>query len=66
MNEEYAIREYYIYKLFQIISPYGFNVRLCRIVYEDIDGKFKPNPHYGFIIDYDLMSMSKHQPFRLF
>ena len=31
INEEYILREYYVYKLQQLITPYSFNVRLCRI-----------------------------------
>ena len=33
--EEYVKREYLVYKLYQHISPYSFNVRLCRITYID-------------------------------
>ena len=50
-SEEFIIREYYAYKLYQIISPYSFNVRLCKITYKDTEGKFKSNPHYSFLIE---------------
>ena len=57
-NEEYILREYYIYKLYQIVTPYSFKVRLCQISYEDTRGKFKPDPHYGFIIE-DIDKLAK-------
>ena len=51
INEEFIIREYYTYKLYQIISPYSFNVRLCKVTYKDTEGKFKSDVHYGFLIE---------------
>ena len=51
INEEYILREYYVYKLQQLITPYCFKVRLCKISYEDSEGKYDPEPHYGFLIE---------------
>lgn len=50
-GEEYILREYYTYKLYEIITPYSFNVRLCRITYVDTEGKFKGDSHFGFLIE---------------
>lgn len=58
INEEYILREYYVYKLHNLVTPYSFKVRLCRIVYEDIAGKFEPEPHYGFLIE-DIDDVAK-------
>ena len=49
--EEYVQREYLIYKMYQHISPYSFNVRLCRITYLDQDKPKQNNVHYGFLIE---------------
>jgi len=49
--EEYVKREYLIYKLYQHISPYSFNVRLCRITYQDENKLNQKNIHYGFLIE---------------
>lgn len=51
INEQYILREYYVYKLQQLITPYCFKVRLCKISYEDLEGKYDPTPHYGFLIE---------------
>lgn len=51
INEEYILREYYVYKLQQLVTPYCFKVRLCKISYEDLEGKYDPTPHYGFLIE---------------
>lgn len=49
--EEYVKREYLIYKIYQLVSPYSFNVRLCRITYIDSNKPKKGNIHYGFLIE---------------
>ncbi|RLD24466.1 MAG: hypothetical protein DRI71_02485 [Bacteroidetes bacterium] len=51
INEEYILREYYVYKLHQLVTPFSFNVRLCKITYEDTSGDFEPIPHYGILIE---------------
>jgi hypothetical protein len=51
VNEQYILREYYVYKLQELITPYCFKVRLCKISYEDLAGKYDPTPRYGFLIE---------------
>ena len=58
INEEYILREYYVYKLHQLVTPYSFKVRLCKISYIDSEGKYDPTPHYGFLIE-DIDDMAK-------
>ncbi|MEN8249285.1 MAG: hypothetical protein ABFS32_10170 [Bacteroidota bacterium] len=65
LYEEYTLREYYVYKLLQLITPYSFKVRLCRVIYDDTNGKFKPTPHYGFIIE-DLSHLTKRHDIAVF
>lgn len=50
--EIFVLKEYLVYKLYQLVTPYSFNVRLCRIIYTDVDrpGK-KPYEHYAFLIE---------------
>lgn len=49
--EELIQREYLVYKMYQIISPYSFNVRLCRIKYIDEKKPKQEKIHYGFLIE---------------
>ena len=51
INEEYILREYYVYKILQLVTPYSFKVRLCRVVYNDTKGEYDEAPHYGFLIE---------------
>ena len=65
INEEYILREYYVYKLHQLVTPYSFNVRLCKITYDDEEGKFDPTPHYGFLIE-DIDDLAKRNGMKEF
>jgi hypothetical protein len=47
----YVYREYYVYRLYQAISPFNLNVRLARINYEDNSGKMKPFTRDAFILE---------------
>jgi len=49
--EEYLQKEYIVYKLYQKVSPYSFNVRLCLITYIDANKPTQQSSHYGFLIE---------------
>jgi len=51
INEQYILREYYVYKLYQLVSPFSFKVRLCKISYIDTAGKYEPEEHFAFFIE---------------
>ena len=46
-----------VYKLYNILTPYSFKVRLAEITYIDINNKGKEVKRYGFLIeDDDIMA----------
>ena len=49
--EEYLQKEYIVYKMYQKVSPYSFNVRLCHITYIDANKPTQQSSHYGFLIE---------------
>lgn len=49
--EQLILKEYLAYKLYQKISPYSFNVRLCEITYIDTSNDDEVSIHYGFFIE---------------
>lgn len=49
--QEYVQKEYVIYKMYEVISPYSFKVRLCRITYIDKNNPNKKNTYDGFLIE---------------
>lgn len=49
--ENYLLREYLIYKLFNVITDTSFRVRLLKINYIDTFKPRKPLTQYGFLIE---------------
>lgn len=50
-NENYVLREYLIYKLFNVFTDTSFRVRLLTINYIDTEKKRKTVRQYGFFIE---------------
>jgi hypothetical protein len=50
-NGKYVLKEYLIYKLFNVMSDTSFRVRLLRVNYIDTKGKRKTFRQYGFLIE---------------
>jgi hypothetical protein len=50
-KEDYVLREYLIYKLFNVLTDTSFRVRLLVVNYIDDQGKKKPVRQYGFFIE---------------
>ena len=51
INENYVLREYLIYKLFNVLTDTSFRVRLLRINYFDTQKRKKPITQFGFFIE---------------
>jgi hypothetical protein len=51
LNDEYVLREYLVYKLFNVLSDTSFRVRLLRVQYIDTEKKRKTIVQYGFFIE---------------
>jgi len=51
INEDYVLREYLAYKLFNVLTDTSFRVRLLKITYLDTQKKRKPINQYGFFIE---------------
>lgn len=56
-KDRYILREYMVYKTYNLISDWSLRVRLCKITYIDKYKKFEPETHYAFFIE-DLESFS--------
>jgi len=55
--QQYVLQEYLIYKMYNLLTPYSFRVRLLDITYVDSAGKYEPMNKHAFIIeDEDLMA----------
>ena len=61
-KNDYIVKEYMAYKLFEIISPYHFNTRLVAISYEEINGKkIKIHNIKGILIEDDKKIAKRHE-----
>jgi len=49
--QTYIFREYLAYRLFNIMTPASFRVRLVEITYEDVDGDYDTRTKYAFLIE---------------
>ena len=56
----YVLREYLVYKIWNILSPYGFNVRLVRLTFVDTGRKDKTTSNWGFIIEPEEMMAERN------
>ena len=50
--ENYLLREYLIYKLYNVLTDYSFRVRLMQVRYVDSEDHRKPLVKYGFLIEH--------------
>lgn len=51
VDEKHAIREYLVYKMYNIITEYSFRVRLIKLIYVDTHKKETSDPQYAFLIE---------------
>jgi len=54
-NNENVLREYLIYKMYNVVSPYSFRVRLTKVKYIDTGRKNKEYISWGFFIEPEEM-----------
>lgn len=57
-SEELVLKEYLVYKLYNILSPMSFRVRLLHVTYNDTQKKAKSYTQYAFLIE-DIQDLAK-------
>ena len=50
-GDDYVIREWLVYKIYNLITPRSFRARLVKITLDDPKNKKQPAPFYGFLIE---------------
>ena len=58
--EQYTLKEYLGYRVFNLLSDLSFRVRLARITYVDSDGKLDTLTRFGFLIEDDDLLAARH------
>jgi hypothetical protein len=56
-NEEFLLKEYLVYKIYNILSIMSFRVRLLHVSYRDSKQKVKSYSQYAFLIE-DMKDMA--------
>jgi hypothetical protein len=50
-DEQLIIKEFLSYKIYNMLTPKSFRVRLAKVNYEDTRGKVKKYSQYGFLLE---------------
>ena len=50
-GEEYLLREWLVYKLYNLVTPKSFNAQLVKITLDDTKSKKKSAPFYGIFLE---------------
>lgn len=58
---QYVLKEYLAYKIYNLISPYSFRVRLAEIKYVDTGRKNKTYTFWAFIIEPETMMAERNK-----
>lgn len=60
-GEDYIIQEYLVYKLYNIVTPISFRVRLVLVTYEDSLKSKNSSPIYGILIEEESQMAARNQ-----
>ena len=63
--EQFVLKEYLSYRLFNMISDMSFKVRLAKLTYSDTSGKRKPMTKWGFVIEQTKHLAKRHNAVEL-
>jgi len=63
--DEFVVREYVTYKIYNLLTPVSFEVRLARITYEDTENNLDPIQRIGFLIE-DLDHLAERNQMKEF
>lgn len=50
-NEEYVVREYLVYKMYNLLTEASFRARLARVTYVDSAGRRDPETRWGILLE---------------
>jgi hypothetical protein len=51
VGDEYVIKEWLVYKLYNLVTPKSFRARLVKVKLEDTKNKKSPAPFYGILLE---------------
>ncbi|QDK83225.1 hypothetical protein EXU85_33330 [Spirosoma sp. KCTC 42546] len=63
-NDEWVVREYLVYKLYNLLTDLSFRAQLARVTYADSLGKRAPETHWSFLLE-DESDLAKRNNVKL-
>ena len=60
-GDDYIIREWLVYKIYNLVSPKSFRARLVRIDLYDDKSKKQTAPFYGFLIEDEIQMAARNK-----
>jgi len=59
--QQYVLQEYLVYRVYELLTPVSFRVRLVHVTYEDVNGQYDTRTKTAFLIeDEDQMAWRNH------
>lgn len=60
-GDTYVIHEYLVYKLYNILTPKSFRVRLVKVIYQDSVANRTSDPLYGILLEEEKQMAKRNQ-----
>lgn len=60
-GDEYTIREWLVYKLYNLLTPYSFKARLVQLKLEEVTSKKNATPFYGILLEEESQMANRNQ-----
>jgi hypothetical protein len=60
-GDEYVVKEYLIYKLYNLITPKSFKARLVKVTFDDSIRKKTTGPFYGMLLEEEESMAKRNQ-----
>jgi hypothetical protein len=60
-GEKYVVNEYLVYKLYNLITPRSFKVRLVKIIFQDTVKDKSSIPYYGILMEEEKQMAKRNQ-----
>jgi hypothetical protein len=64
-GDEYVIREWLVYKLYNLITEKSFRARLVKVEFEDSSNKRNPETHYCILLEDEKKMADRNKSFML-
>ncbi len=65
VNEEYIVQEYFVYKIYNLLTDYSFKARLSKVTYQDSAAKRPTETKMAFLLE-DETDLAKRNDLKIY